>query len=251
MHGGSALSGHLQAAISALATGTMSASTAAQSSKAPSPDRKSLAALGAAVRARLAADPSVYRVPVDAAEIFAVGEFLDARECAHVMALIDQVARPSEIVLASADPDYRTSFSGDVDQADPVVKAIERRLSDLIGIDLAWGETVQGQRYHPGQQFREHCDWFDTTREYWQDELQRGGQRSWTAMVYLNEVEEGGVTEFPRLSASIAPQPGALLLWNNNLPDGTPNPDTLHAALPVVRGVKYVITKWFRARPWR
>ena len=42
-----------------------------------------------------------------------------------------------------------------------------------------------------------------------------------------------------------------LVLWNNALPDGTVNDDTLHAATPVERGVKYVITKWFRTRPWR
>ena len=34
------------------------------------------------------------------------------------------------------------------------------------------------------------------------------------------------------------------------MPDGQPNNYTQHAALPVVRGVKYVITKWFRTRPW-
>jgi len=217
---------------------------------APAPDRKALAAVGSSVRKRLASDPSVYRVPVEGAEIFALADFLDARECAHIVALIDQVARPSELVNLTGDEAYRTSYSGDVPQTDPVVRAVERRLSDLIGIDLTWGESVQGQRYHEGQQFKQHCDWFDTTSAYWQDELRRGGQRSWTAMVYLNEVEEGGTTEFVRLGASIPPQRGALLLWNNNHEDGTPNYETMHAALPVTRGEKYVITKWFRARRW-
>lgn len=215
------------------------------------PDRATLARLGESVRSRLALDPGIYRVPVDAAEIYAVGEFLDARECAHIIGLIDAVARPSELVRDETYKNYRTSFSGDVDQGDPVVRAIERRLSDLIGIDLSWGETVQGQRYHPGQEFKEHCDWFDTAQPYWHDEMRRGGQRSWTAMVYLNTVEDGGTTDFPRIEVNIPPQAGALLLWNNNLPDGTVNWDTMHAALPVVRGVKYVITKWFRGRPWR
>jgi len=198
----------------------------------------------------LARDPSAYRVPVDRAEIFAFGGFLDAHECAHVRGLIDAVARPSELVHDGRYEAYRTSYSGDVDQADPIIRLVERRLADLIGIDLRWGENVQGQRYYPGQQFKEHCDWFDTRSAYWQDELRKGGQRSWTAMVYLNDVEEGGTTDFVRLGVSIPPQQGALLLWNNNLPDGTPNYDTLHAALPVIRGEKYVITKWFRARPW-
>jgi prolyl 4-hydroxylase len=213
------------------------------------PDRKALAQVGDSVRARLARDPSVYKVPVDGAEIFAVGDFLDARECAHLVRLIDEVARPSELTRDIED-DYRTSYSGDVDRLDPVVRTVERRLYDLIGIDASWGETIQGQRYHPGQQFKEHCDWFDTNAAYWATEYASGGQRSWTGMVYLNDVEDGGVTAFTRLGVTIPPQAGSLLLWNNNLPGGTVNWDTMHAALPVVSGVKYIITKWFRGRRW-
>ena len=130
------------------------------------------------------------------------------------------------------------------------MRMIERRLSDLIGIDSAWGESVQGQRYEAGQEYREHCDWFDVNAAYWRKEIPRGGQRSWTAMVFLNEVEAGGETEFRKLGIKIPPQPGALLLWNNATSQGYPNHETLHAALPVERGVKYVITKWFRTRTW-
>jgi prolyl 4-hydroxylase len=214
----------------------------------PTPDRKALVAVGNSVRARLANDPSAYRVPVDQAEIYAFADFLDRQECAHLMQRIDEVARPSEL---TRDLDrYRTSYSGDVDRDDPVVRTVERRLYDLLGIDATWGETIQGQRYHPGQEFKEHCDWFDTTQSYWKAEAAIGGQRSWTGMVYLNDVDEGGITAFTRLGVTIPPQAGALLLWNNNLPDGTVNWDTLHAALPVERGAKYVITKWFRARRW-
>jgi prolyl 4-hydroxylase len=211
-------------------------------------DRKALADIGERVRARLAGDPSAYRVPIEQAEIFALADFLDERECAHLIDLIDAVAQPSELVHDGSYENYRTSYSGNVDQADPVVRAIERRLYDLLGIDMAWGETIQGQRYGPGQEFKEHCDWFDTGQRYWREQLALGGQRSWTAMAYLNDVEEGGVTEFSRLGVTIPPQRGALLVWNNNLSDGTVNWDTMHAALPVQRGVKYVITKWFRAR---
>jgi len=213
------------------------------------PDRKALARVGESVRARLAADPSVYRVPVDRAEIFAVGDFLDSRECAQLMRLTEAAARPSELTR-DVEGDYRTSFSGDVDREDAVVRAVERRLYDLLGIDQTWGETIQGQRYHPSQQFKEHCDWFDTNAAYWPSVAAAGGQRSWTGMVYLNAVEEGGVTEFTRIGVTIPPQAGALLLWNNNRPDGTVNWDTMHAALPVTRGEKYVITKWFRSRRW-
>jgi prolyl 4-hydroxylase len=213
-------------------------------------DRSSLVRIGASVRARLASDPTVYKVPVDSAEIFAVSDFLGQEECDHLIAMIDRVARPSEVFEEVYQAAFRTSYSGDVDADDSFVRMIERRLSDLLGIDLAWGERVQGQRYYPGQEFKAHWDWFDTGARYWTDEVRRGGQRSWTAMAYLNDVEEGGITEFTRVGAKVTPARGLLVLWNNAAPDGKPNPDVLHAALPVVKGVKYVITKWFRTRPW-
>jgi prolyl 4-hydroxylase len=217
---------------------------------APIADQAALVRVGADVRHRLANDPSVHRVAVDRAELFAVGQFLSGEECAHLMAMIDRVARPSATYDHETRQQYRTSYSGDVDTTDSFVRMIERRLCDLLGIDIAWGETVQGQRYQPGQEFKAHYDWFDTNATYWPGEIKRGGQRSWTAMAYLNDVAEGGATIFGHIGVSVQPQAGALLIWNNALPDGRPNPDVLHAALPVVRGPKYVITKWFRTRPW-
>ena len=216
----------------------------------PNPDRKAPARVGKQVRTRLEADPGVHRVPIEKGEIYAVADFMTPDECARMIELIDAVARPSELFDDVHVEEYRTSWSGDVDSTDSFVRMIERRLSDLLGLDLAWSEAVQGQRYEPGQEYREHCDWFDTEAVYWKTEVKRGGQRSWTAMVYLNQVEAGGATEFRNLGISIDPQPGVLLLWNNTTPEGAVNPDMLHAALPVERGIKYVITKWFRTRVW-
>ena len=102
----------------------------------------------------------------------------------------------------------------------------------------------------PGQEFKEHCDWFDPGASYWPDEVRRGGQRSWTAMAYLNDVEAGGVTAFTRIGVEVTPERGLLLIWNNATRDGDNNLATMHAARPVEVGVKYVITKWFRTRRW-
>lgn len=205
--------------------------------------------IGEAVRARLDADPAAYRLPVEDAEIYAIADFLSASECATLIATVDAVARPSPTYNGNRDQG-RTSYTGDVDPRVPFIRMLQRRIDDLLGIDPDLGETLQGQRYQPGQEFRNHYDYFVARHEYWDEERRRGGQRTWTAMGYLNAVEEGGSTDFPRLNLSIPPQAGVLLVWNNMAPDGTPNPRTLHAGAPVVRGVKYVLTKWYRARPW-
>lgn len=213
------------------------------------PDRAELARIGEVVRARLDADPAAYRLPVEGVEIYAVTDFLSARDCQRLMAVIDEVAQPSPTYNNNTDGG-RTSYTGDVDPRDPFIRMLQRRIDDLMGMEPALGETLQGQRYTEGQEFKHHYDYFVASHEYWDDERKRGGQRSWTAMGYLNPVEAGGATDFPRIDLSIPPQAGVLLMWNNMLPDGRPNPRTIHAGAPVVRGVKYVLTKWYRSRPW-
>ena len=69
-------------------------------------------------------------------------------------------------------------------------------------------------------------------------------------MIYLNDVEAGGGTRFGVPKKIVQPETGKLLAWNNRRPDGRPNPNTLHHGMKVRKGVKYVITKWYRERPW-
>lgn len=214
------------------------------------PDQDALKRVGASVRARLEADPGVYKLPTDLAEIYAVGDFLSQEECLSLKAKIDAVARPSELHETAYIAKFRTSYTGYFDGGDAFVRSISRRIDDLLGIAPKCGETIQGQRYLPGQEFKPHNDWFYTDQQYWQIERKRGGQRSWTAMVYLNEVGEGGETEFPELDLRIVPEPGMLVVWDNMDRKGRPNRATRHAALPVLAGEKYVVTQWYRQGEW-
>jgi len=215
------------------------------------PDQDALKRIGASVRTRLEGDPSIYKVPTDKAEIFAIGDFLSPEECVRLMAMIDAVATPSTLHEQAYQEGFRTSYSGNFQPDDPFILSISRRIDDLLGMNPKTGETIQGQRYLPGQEFKPHNDWFYTDQAYWEAERKRGGQRCWTAMAFLNEVEEGGHTHFTEVGSQIEPKPGVLLVWNNAKPDGTPNLDTMHAGTPVIKGVKYVFTKWYRTRGWK
>jgi len=216
----------------------------------PNCDQAGLKRVGNQVRERLAGNPSVYKVPADIAELYAVGDFMNADECSRMIELIDEVAEPSVVFDLDYSSGYRTSYSGNVDPRDTFVRKISRRIDDLLGIDPEFGETIQGQRYMPGQEFQPHHDWFHPGTSYWDLEMARGGQRSYTAMVFLNEVEAGGTTDFIDLEISLEPKPGVLILWNNAQPDGITNPHTIHAGRPVDQGCKYIITKWYRAKKW-
>ncbi|MCC6924740.1 2OG-Fe(II) oxygenase [Novosphingobium sp.] len=217
---------------------------------APNPDKVALLRTGAHVRRRLDGDPRAQRIETDRAEIWGVPDFLTAEECDALIAMIDRTAVPSKVLDHGTNEIWRTSSSGDVDRYDPFVHTLESRIDEMLGIPHPWGETMQGQRYQVGQEFKYHLDLFWTKSDYWKEETRRGGQRAITAMCYLNDVEEGGATAFTNIGIAVAPQRGTLLVWNNSLPDGRPNEDTMHAGTPVVKGTKYVITKWYRTRKW-
>lgn len=212
-------------------------------------DNARLKRMGTNVRARLVGNPKVYQVPTGQAEIFAVGDFMSPEECTKMIGLIDDCAKPSQVFDLKYEDGYRTSFSGNVDPYDPFVKMLNRRVDDLLGVDPDWGERIQGQRYKPGQEFQPHHDWFHPGTSYWKSEMKRGGQRSFTTMVFLNDVKDGGTTDFTDLGLSFEPKPGVLLAWNNASPNGIPNLRTMHAGRPVIEGTKYIFTKWYRTKP--
>ena len=213
----------------------------------PSPVR---AEFGVRVAERLRANPNVRPAKTEAAQMFLHPDFLSPEECAMLMRTIDAGSRRSTLLTESNDPNFRTSDSCDLDRWSPEIQPLDERVADLLGIEPQFGETMQGQRYAPGQQFRAHHDYFHEGERYWADMEQQGGQRTWTAMVFLNTVEQGGATWFPQAGVRFKPNAGQLVAWNNMNPDGSPNKLTLHEGMAVVRGTKYIITKWFRERPW-
>jgi prolyl 4-hydroxylase len=196
----------------------------------------------------LAATSGVQRVPTRELELFVVRNFLDPSECAALIELIDAKRRPSEIADDIGIANFRTSETCDLDWHDAAVGNVDRKIAELLGLPLANSEPLQGQRYAPGQEFKPHTDTFEPGGYDFYLHTAASGQRTWTAMVYLNEPEDGGATRFKTINKTIQPETGKLLAWNNLLPDGRPNPATLHQGMKVRRGTKYVLTKWFRER---
>src|SRR5688572_7602642 len=199
--------------------------------------------------ARLSAAAGIQRMPNPRLELFILRNFLDDASCAALRQLIDANRRPSTIADDQGIAAFRTSETCDLDPAHPLVASVQCRLAELTGIPLSHGEPLQGQRYAPGQEFKPHTDTFNPGSADYFLHCAEGGQRSWTAMIYLNRPEEGGATRFKLIGKTVQPESGKLLLWNNLLPDGTPNEATLHQGMKVRKGAKYILTQWFRERP--
>lgn len=199
---------------------------------------------------RLMAQDGMQRVPSPKLELFVLRNFLTAEECLALIERIEANLRPSEIANANGDADFRTSETCDLDHADPVVARLDEKFQKLTGIDYAYGEPLQGQRYTVGQEFKAHTDYFEPNTADYDTYCSVAGQRTWTFMIYLNDVPAGGATRFKSISKTVRPETGKLLGWNNRNPDGSLNGDTLHHAMKVRQGLKYVVTRWYREKPW-
>lgn len=200
---------------------------------------------------RLAAHPAMQRVPTPRADVFQHKRFVGADLAVELISLIEADRRPSTIADDNGDAAFRTSETCDLAADHPAVQQVETLLTRLSGLDPAFGEPLQGQRYAEGQEFKAHTDYFTPGGRDYERYCALSGNRTWTFMIYLNDVTAGGATRFKMLGKTVQPELGKLLCWNNRLADGGVNPATLHHGMKVRKGVKYVITKWYRERPWQ
>jgi len=79
------------------------------------------------------------------------------------------------------------------------------------------------------------------------------GVRTLTFYMYLNDVEEGGGTQFPKLGMTVTPKKGRAVLWPS-VYDAHPHvmdPRADHTALPVKKGVKYGANAWIHQRDFK
>ena len=183
-------------------------------------------------------------------ELYSADDFLSPGECAQIVDRIVATLRPSTISAPPGgeyDNAFRTSRTCDLYDSDPVIAALDEKICRAVGFARHLAETTQGQHYEVGQVFKTHTDFF---KPYELDKYAMGdlGQRTWTFMIYLNDAEGGGETEFPELGIKFAPKRGRAVAWNNLRATGEGNDLTRHQSLPVTAGTKTIITKWFRMR---
>ena len=134
---------------------------------------------------------------------------------------------------------------------DLVTWLLERRLTALVGQPAAHGEMLCVLQYPPGGEYRPHLDALTAGEGTSGEELERSGQRTHTVLVRLAAGFTGGETRFPAADLTFAPGVGDALVFPNVDAHGAPDPRSLHAGLPVRAGVKWMATKWIRARPYR
>lgn len=194
----------------------------------------------------LADNPKAHKLDNNFIELYTVENFMSDEECDFFTNKIKSSLIKSTVTNPEADADVRTSRTSFLRIMEcERTRSFNQYIHDFLKVPLNCAEEPQGQVYQVGQEFKPHNDWFDPNSVYNQVHLDKG-QRTWTFMVYLNQVDKGGGTRFTRINTEFTPKKGMAVIWNNILPNKQGNPYTEHWGMPVEAGEKIIITKWFR-----
>lgn len=203
---------------------------------------------------------------------FEIKNFLSQTEVEHIMYLTTGMELHRSTTAGSQDAsrdqtrNTRTSLNTWVyREKDQIIDTIYRRAADLLRIDEALmrprskdeypkmssrgsiAEALQLVHYDVGQEYTAHHDFGYS--DMFSNKQQP--QRFCTLLLYLNEPEEGGETEFPRWvnaetreGLAVEPEIGKAVLFYSQLGDGNMDDWSQHAALPVKKGEKWLMNLW-------
>ncbi|KAI0025078.1 hypothetical protein F4780DRAFT_722123 [Xylariomycetidae sp. FL0641] len=199
--------------------------------------------------------------------------FLTAEERAHLQAITQDSFADSAVADdtgASGVRQTRTSQSTNVAPRDDVVRCIEERARGFQGADVPRShlEALQLVRYGRGGRYHFHTDWYVNAAHA---HGAVGGNRASSFFAYVRAGANltGGGTNFPLVAApadpswcryvdcdepwdngvTFRPVEGNAVFWSNVREDGSGDPRTLHAGLPVTSGEKIGMNIWTRQGP--
>lgn len=178
--------------------------------------------------------------------IVILGNVLSDEECDQLIQMSKDRMNRSKIGNTREVDDLRTSSSMFFEEAEnALVSKIEHRVSQIMNIPVEHGEGLQILNYEIGQEYKAHFDFFKSTSKA------ASNPRISTLVMYLNDVEQGGETYFPKLGLSVTPQKGMAVYFEYFYDNQELNDLTLHGGAPVVIGDKWAATQWMRRKVYR
>ena len=182
--------------------------------------------------------------------IYVVDDFISEDECQEFINCSKDKLQPATVVGLKEEQklkDRTNEFAWLEHHANESIHEVSKRLSILVQMPIRNAEMFQVVHYESGTEYKPHFDSFDQSTELGKKYWEPGGQRMITALIYLNDVEDGGATYFPKLNISINPKKGNVLVFHNTISETTNiNPRSLHAGMPVSSGEKWAANLWFR-----
>jgi len=149
----------------------------------------------------------------------------------------------------SIPSEIRTSDGAFLDVGcDDIIKKIESRIEKVFSVPASHGEALQVLRYSSTQEYKPHFDFFEPKTEQEKNMMTQGGNRIGTLIFYLSDVEEGGATYFPQIKLAVHPKKGSAVWFGYMGKDGVLDMRSEHAGMPIIKGEKWIATKWLRER---
>ena len=182
--------------------------------------------------------------------------FLTDEEADMVIQMSQGHFSPSALAGAEQiNQNYRRSESFGCDHHNKCIehesiKPIIDRMHEVTDINMKHTEDLTVTHYNIGGFYGRHHDYIleESMPKSWKN----CGPRTFTFLVYLNDVEEGGETKFFHLDlkqqeVAVKPKKGRAILWPNTFNDNPFEKDerTAHEALKVLKGEKYILQTWF------
>jgi hypothetical protein len=173
---------------------------------------------------------------------------LSGIETDYIINISASMLSPAKVVSANNTiklEDVRTGMTASLGHVlDLTVDWLVERISGLIGQSVKHAEVPSVIRYNPGQMYKQHGDYLPEGSDL--ADRVKGGQRSHTALVYLNDGYNGGATRFNLLDVVVQPKQGQLLTFSNITPQGQPLLESQHTGEVVLNGEKWLLSIWFR-----
>ena len=177
-----------------------------------------------------------------------IENFITSEESDNLISLAEKTLSKMTVMGKNPSSTYRVADGTWLSNQDELSKMVREKISKIVEIPTENMEGTHIVKYGIGGEYKVHHDFFHTGTDYYEKSLSRGGQRKFTALIYLNDDFEGGETEFPKLNIKVKPQKNKLVIWDNLKEDGDLNYDSLHAGLPVIQGTKYICIIWIREK---
>ncbi|MBM7620579.1 prolyl 4-hydroxylase [Bacillus tianshenii] len=178
--------------------------------------------------------------------IVVLGNVLSHEECDELISLSKDRMQRSKIGNTREVDDLRTSSSMFFQEGEnDIITRIEKRTSQIMNIPVDHGEGLQILNYKIGQEYKAHFDFFSSANR------PVNNPRVSTLVMYLNDVDEGGETYFPKLDFSVAPQKGMAVYFEYFYDNQHLNELTLHGGSPVINGEKWAATQWMRRKRYK
>lgn len=180
---------------------------------------------------------------------------IDANECEELIALARPRLKPSTIVDPATGRDTVSGLRASYGMffrplENPLVARLDQRMAALMHLPVAHGEGLQVLHYPEGAGSAPHFDFLVPSNDANRASIARSGQRVSTLVTYLNDVPEGGETAFPAIGWTVSPRRGHAVYFQYCDAAGELDHASLHASQAVLRGEKWVATKWMRSRPF-